>query len=117
MSTFHGLYEQITKMQKHNWKRGKVMIPIFGYAAIVVAVERAGWKFVGIDIWGNAKAVLFHIEYEEFLISDIKEPDIFNQENIIPGKIQKRRDDGDEAAVATGDSHLNWSRAKSANTC
>ena len=90
------LYERLITSATE--KGDTILDPFCGCATTVVAAERTERKWVGIDIWDNAKkVVLSRMEHEKLVTSETKKRDIFSQEIHFTSDPPERTDDEDEA--------------------
>lgn len=76
-----------------------VLDPFAGCATTLVAAEREGRQWVGVDIWDNAKAVLLdRMAKERLALPEAGRSDLFTHEVHFTTRLPQRTDDGGEAA-------------------
>ena len=69
--------------------------PFAGCATTLVAAERLGREWVGMDIWENAKAVvLAAMERERLVLPEAERGDLFAEEIRFTDRLPTREDDG-----------------------
>ena len=84
--------------------------PFAGCATTLVAAERLGRQWVGMDIWDNAKTVVLDRMKREFLaLPEDERGDLFTKEIHFTAETPTRTDDGLPAAPAL---KLQWSQAE-----
>ena len=84
--------------------------PFAGCATTCVAAERLGRRWVGMDIWDNAKAVvLARLETERLALPTADRGDLFTADIVFTAKPPTRTDDGRPAAPIL---KLQWSQAE-----
>ena len=91
------LYERIIKASSN--KGDVVLDPFAGCATTCVAAERLGRRWVGVDIWDNAKkVVLDRMAQERLALPEAERSDLFTEEIHFTAAPPARTDDGEQAA-------------------
>ena len=87
-----------------------VLDPFAGCATTLIAAERHGRQWVGIDIWDNAEAVVLErMARERLALPEAERGDLFTEEIHFTATPPQRTDDGLPAAPAL---KLQWSQAE-----
>ena len=91
------LYERIIRASSN---AGEIILdPFAGCATTLVAAERLGRQWVGMDIWDNAKAVvLARMERERLVLPESDRSDLFTEGIHFTAEPPTRTDDGETAA-------------------
>ena len=102
------LYERMIRASSNE---GDIVLdPFAGCATTLVAAERLGHHWVGIDIWDNAKTVvLARMERERLVLPEAERHDLFTEEIHFAALAPVRTDGGEEAAPAL---KLQWTQAE-----
>ena len=102
------LYERM--IQASSNKGDVACDPFAGCAAALVAAERLGRQWVGMDIWDGAKGVvLARMERERLVLPEAERGDLFTETIHFTAESPRRTDDGLPAAPTL---KLQWSQAE-----
>ena len=91
------LYERMIRASSNE---GEIVCdPFAGCATTLVAAERLGRQWVGMDIWDNAKAVVLErLAQERLALPEAEREDLFTEDIHFTDEPPERTDDGDTAA-------------------